>query len=70
MTVAVKAKIHPPVHAPGILVEIVGLQTSCRRRSCKEHELCRDEVLKEDVVVCCPPPYGAVGGGRKGGEDN
>jgi hypothetical protein len=33
------------------LVEIVGLQMSCRGRSCKEHELCGDEVLKEDVVV-------------------
>ncbi len=52
VTAAVKAKIHhSPVHAPGILVEIVGLQISCRGRSCEEHELCRDEVLKEDVVV-------------------
>ena len=33
------------------LVEIVGLQMSCRGRSCKEHELCGGEVLKEDVVV-------------------
>ncbi len=33
------------------LVEIVGLQMSCRGRSCEEHELCGDEVLKEDVVV-------------------
>ncbi len=33
------------------LVEIVGSQMSCRGRSCKEHELCGDEVLKEDVVV-------------------
>jgi hypothetical protein len=33
------------------LVEIVGLQMSCQGRSCKEHELCGDEVLKEDVVV-------------------
>jgi hypothetical protein len=40
-TVAVKAN----------LVEIVGLQMSCRGRSCEEHELCGDEVLKEDVVV-------------------
>jgi hypothetical protein len=48
---AIKAKIHPPVHPTGILMEIVGLQMSCRGRSCKEHKLCRDEVLKEDVVV-------------------
>ncbi len=34
------------------LVEIVGSQMSCRGRSCEEHELCGDEVLKEDVVVC------------------
>ncbi len=34
------------------LVEIVGLQMSCRGRSCEEHELCGDEVLKEEVVVC------------------
>ncbi len=27
------------------------MQMSCRGRSCKEHELCGDEVLKEDVVV-------------------
>jgi hypothetical protein len=33
------------------LVKIVGLQMSCQGRSCKEHELCGDEVLKEDVVV-------------------
>jgi hypothetical protein len=33
------------------LVEIVGSQMSCRGRSCEEHELCGDEVLKEDVVV-------------------
>jgi hypothetical protein len=33
------------------LVEIVWLQMSCRGRSCEEHELCGDEVLKEDVVV-------------------
>ncbi len=24
---------------------------SCRGRSCEEHELCGDEVLKEDMVV-------------------
>ena len=40
------------VHPPGILVEIVGLQMSCQGRSCKEHEMCGDELLKEDVVVC------------------
>jgi hypothetical protein len=34
------------------LVEIVGLQMSCRGRSCEVHKLCGDEVLKEDVVVC------------------
>ncbi len=34
------------------LVEIVGLQMSCRGHSCEEHELCGDEVLKEDIVVC------------------
>ena len=33
------------------LVEIVGSQMSCRGRSCDEHKLCGDEVLKEDVVV-------------------
>jgi hypothetical protein len=33
------------------LVEIVGLQMSCRGCSCEEHELCGDEVLKKDVVV-------------------
>ncbi len=33
------------------LVEIVGLQMSCRGCLCKEHKLCGDEVLKEDVVV-------------------
>jgi hypothetical protein len=33
------------------LVEIVGSQMSCRGCSCEEHEMCRDEVLKEDVVV-------------------
>ena len=52
VTVAVKAKIHPPVHAPGTLVEIlVGLPMSCRGRLCEEHKLCRDKVLKEDEVV-------------------
>ena len=40
-----------PVHLPGILVEIVGLQMSCQGRSCEEHEMCGDEVLKEEVVV-------------------
>jgi hypothetical protein len=33
------------------LVEFVGSQMSCLGRSCKEHEMCGDEVLKEDVVV-------------------
>ena len=33
------------------LVEIVGSQMSCRGRSCKEHKMCGDEVLKEDVDV-------------------
>ena len=41
-----------PVHPQGILVEIVGLQMSCQGRSCEENKMCRDEVLKEDVVVC------------------
>ena len=40
-----------PVHLPGILVEIVGLQMSCQGCLCKEHEMCGNEVLKEDVVV-------------------
>ncbi len=33
------------------LVEIVGWQMSCRGHLCEEHEMCGDEVLKEDVVV-------------------
>ena len=33
------------------LVEIVGSQMNCWDRSCKEHVLCGDEVLKEDVIV-------------------
>ena len=40
-----------PVHPPGILVEIVGLQMSCQGRLCEEHEMCGDAVLKEGVVV-------------------
>ena len=40
-----------PIHLQDILVDIVGLQMSCQGRSCKEHEMCGDEVLKEDIGV-------------------
>jgi positive regulator of sigma E activity len=32
-------------------VWVSDVQMSCQGRSCKEHEMCGDEVLKEDVVV-------------------
>ncbi len=44
------------------LVEIVGLQMSCRGRLCEEHELCGDEVLKEDFVVSLRTVQLVVGG--------
>jgi hypothetical protein len=47
------------------LVEIVGLQMSCRGCSCKEQELCGDEVLKEDVVVHLRAVQLAVDGKEK-----
>ena len=49
------AKVAPPQATAAVkanLVEIERLQMSCRGRSCEEHEMCGDEVLKEDVVVC------------------
>ena len=39
-----------PVHPPGILVEIVGMQMSNQDCLCKEQEHCRD-VLREEIVV-------------------
>ena len=48
------AKVAPPQATAAVkanLVEFVGSQMSCLGRSCEEHEMCGDEVLKEDVVV-------------------
>ena len=38
-----------PVHPQGILVEIVGLQMSGQGRSCEEHKMCGDEVLRRTL---------------------
>ncbi len=39
-----------PIHLPGILVEIVGMEMSCQGHLCEEHNQC-GEMLREDVVV-------------------
>ncbi len=38
-------------HPIGETVEIVGLESSDRGRSCEQHDCCGLEVIKEDVVV-------------------
>ena len=44
------AKKAMATHPPGIVVEIVGMLTSNRGRSCEEHAVC-GSVLEEDMIV-------------------
>ena len=59
---------HPPMHPPGVVLDIVGTNRGDRGRSCEEHpDACSTAVLMDDAVVHIRKEQ-IFGGGFQGGE--